>query len=150
MTAIDCPETSRTIYKLCKERKIPVNVADVPSECDFYFGSQYRDGPLQVMVSTNGNGPKLANIIREQIAAGIPENAGDAITKVGKLRQKLREMAPGNEQGPKRMKWMIQVCEKWTLNDFISMSEQDMDELLQNYESGIVPPAKDIISEEFS
>ena len=105
LTAIDDPEASSRIWKLCKERKIAANIADVPPECDFYFGSVHRDGPLQIMVSTNGNGPKIASIVRKQIAANLPKNIGAAIQRVGHLRRKLRKVAPAPEEGPKRMKW---------------------------------------------
>lgn len=105
LCAIDDPETSTHVWKLCKEKRIPANIADVPSECDFYFGSAYRDGPLQVMVSTNGNGPKLASIVRKKVADAIPDNMGAAINNVGKLRKKLRQIAPDAVEGPKRMKW---------------------------------------------
>jgi precorrin-2 dehydrogenase/sirohydrochlorin ferrochelatase len=105
LCAIDDPDASSRVWKLCKEKRIPANIADVPAECDFYFGSMYRDGPLQVMVSTNGNGPKLANIIRRKIAASLPDNMGAAIENVGKLRKKLREVAARPEEGPMRMKW---------------------------------------------
>jgi precorrin-2 dehydrogenase/sirohydrochlorin ferrochelatase len=105
LCAVDNPATSTQIYKLCKERRIPANIADVPPECDFYFGSVHRDGPLQIMISTNGNGPKLANIVRRRIAATLPSNVGDAVTKVGMLRRKLRKIAPDLEEGPKRMQW---------------------------------------------
>lgn len=105
LCAIDDPEASTQVWKLCKERRIAANIADVPPECDFYFGSVHRDGPLQVMVSTNGNGPKLASIVRKKIAETLPSNMGAAIENVGKLRKKLREVAPNSDQGPKRMKW---------------------------------------------
>ena len=105
LTAIDDPEASTEIWKLCKEKKVAANIADVPPECDFYFGSVHRDGPLQIMVSTNGNGPKLASIVRKQIAANLPQNIGAAIQKVGLLRRKLRKLAPSPEEGPKRMQW---------------------------------------------
>lgn len=105
LTAVDDPEASTQIYKLCKERRIAANIADVPPECDFYFGSVHRDGPLQIMVSTNGNGPRLANIVRRQIAATLPPNIGAAIQKVGLLRRKLRKIASRQEEGPKRMQW---------------------------------------------
>lgn len=105
LTAIDSPEASTRIWKLCKQLRIPVNVADVPSECDFYFGSQHRDGPLQIMISTNGSAPKLANLIRLRIAECLPSNAGRGCQNVGKLRRKLRTIAPGATEGPKRMRW---------------------------------------------
>ncbi|KAK8159457.1 putative NAD(P)-binding-domain-containing protein [Phyllosticta citrichinensis] len=139
LTAVDDPEASTQIYKLCKEKRIPANIADVPPECDFYFGSVHRDGPLQIMVSTNGNGPKLANIVRRQIAAGLPKNIGAAIQKVGQLRRKLRRVAPGPEEGPKRMQWMSKVCETWSLEDLCEMDEKDMERLLGFYKPNSVP-----------
>ena len=144
LTAIDEPEDSTTIWKLCKERKIPANIADVPPECDFYFGSVHRDGPLQIMVSTNGNGPRLAALVRKQIVKALPPNIGEAIRKVGELRQMLRKQVPEPEQGPKRMKWMIKVCDQWTLDDLVDMKEQDMAKLLGFYGQGTVPALKDL------
>lgn len=156
--AVDDPEASTQIWKLCREQRIPANIADVPSECDFYFGSVHRDGPLQVMVSTNGNGPKLASIIRKKIADTLPDNAGAAILNVGVLRKKLRAAAPAPNQGPKRMNWYVivsvlpmldtgtdltrrisRICDIWSLDELVSMTEEDMDNLLRHYEAGKVP-----------
>ncbi|KAL4940132.1 hypothetical protein BDV06DRAFT_197328 [Aspergillus oleicola] len=139
LCAIDDPEASTRVWKLCKEKRIPANIADVPPECDFYFGSVHRDGPLQVMVSTNGNGPKLASMVRKKIADTLPSNMGAAIANVGRLRQKLREVAPSPQEGPKRMKWMSGVCESWRLEDLVHMSEEDMAALLTHYQSGNIP-----------
>ncbi|KAJ5736458.1 Siroheme synthase domain 3 [Penicillium malachiteum] len=144
LCAIDDPEASTQVWKLCKEKRIPANIADVPPECDFYFGSMHRDGPLQIMVSTNGNGPKLASLVRKKIAATLPSNMGAAIENVGELRKKLRDVAPKQEQGPKRMKWMSAVCESWSLDDLVQMTEQDMDGLLSHYESGKVPALQEV------
>jgi len=161
LTAVDDPEASTQIWKLCKERKIAANIADVPPECDFYFGSVHRDGPLQIMVSTNGNGPKLASIVRKQIAANLPVNIGAAIQKVGMLRRKLRKVAPDIEEGPKRMQWyhhidlsflsttdmrdrMSKVCEAWPLEDLVDMNEDDMEILLGFYKPGDVPSLDNI------
>jgi len=107
LTAVDDPEASTRIWKLCKEKKIAANIADVPPECDFYFGSVHRDGPLQIMVSTNGNGPKMASIVRKRMAANLPPNIGAAIKKVGELRKMLRGVVPTIDQGPKRMQWWV-------------------------------------------
>lgn len=144
LAAVDDPEASTQIYKLCQERRIPANIADVPPECDFYFGSVHRDGPLQIMVSTNGNGPKLANIVRRKIAAGLPENIGAAIQKVGALRRKLRKIAPAPEEGPKRMQWMSKVCETWSLEDLCEMDEDDMEALLGYYKPGKIPRLQEL------
>lgn len=109
LCAIDDPAASTRVWQLCKERRIPANIADVPAECDFFFGSVHRDGPLQVMVSTNGNGPKMASMVRRRIADTLPDNMGAAIENVGRLRRKLRANAPDPGQGGKRMKWYAAV-----------------------------------------
>jgi len=144
LTAIDDPAAGSEIYRLCHERRIPANIADVPPECDFYFGSVHRDGPLQIMVSTNGNGPKLASIVRKQIAASLPVNIGSAISKVGQLRRKLRKVAPDIAEGPKRMQWMSKVCESWSLEDICEMQEKDMETLLGYYGPNEVPTFEEV------
>ncbi|KAH6857167.1 putative NAD(P)-binding-domain-containing protein [Chaetomium sp. MPI-CAGE-AT-0009] len=140
LVAVDDPAASTVIWKLCKERRIPANIADVPPECDFYFGSVHRDGPLQIMVSTNGKGPRLASIIRKFIAKHLPSNAGRAIDTVGQLRVKLREIAPRPEEGPKRMAWMTKVSDAYPWDEMCDLTEKDMDNLLRFYPAGTVPP----------
>lgn len=91
------------------------------------------------MVSTNGKGPRLAASIRKQIAAGLPPNAGAAIEKVGKLRQKLRKVAPGSDAVSKRMGWMIDVSDAYSWETFCDMTEEDMENLLLFFPKGEVP-----------
>lgn len=141
LTAIDDPDASTRIWKYCKKVKVPANIADVPPECDFYFGSVHRDGPLQIMVSTNGNGPRLAAAIRKQIGQMLPVGTGDSIKKVGQLRRKLRGVAPGKTTVDinKRMGWMSKVCDKWSTEEFNAMDDEDMAELVAYYGEGTVP-----------
>ncbi|CAG8470645.1 5562_t:CDS:2 [Ambispora gerdemannii] len=146
LTAIDDPIESRKIYELCQAKKIPVNIADVPPLCDFYFMSQHRDGPLQVAVSTNGQCPKLANIIRRQIADTLPKGTKDAITKMGELRQKLRKIDPEHSSSSKRMDWISKICEQWTLDELNEMNERTMDTLLSFYELDQVPQYNSLLN----
>ena len=140
LVAIDDPEASTEIWKLCHEQRIPANIADVPPECDFYFGSVHRDGPLQIMVSTNGKGPRLASSIRKHIARSLPQNAGRAVESVGQLRIKLRRLAPGPEDGSRRMAWMTKVSDAYSWEEICELSEEDMDNLLRFYADNTAPP----------
>ncbi|KAI0442896.1 putative siroheme synthase Met8 [Xylaria telfairii] len=139
LVAVDDPAASTQIWKLCKQRHIPANIADVPSECDFYFGSVHRDGPLQIMVSTNGKGPRLAASIRRWIGDHLPQGVGNAIERVGELRVKLRQMVPAPEDGPKRMRWMTRVSDAYSWDDMCALTDEDMDNLLKFYQSAKVP-----------
>lgn len=142
LTAIDDVTQSRIICSLCRERKIPVNVADIPESCDFYFGSQIRDGPLQIMVSTNGQSPKLANLIKRKIEHSLPQQAGKAIEKVGELRAKLKDRAPGvgGQVSKRRMKWMVDVCTSWEMEELATLNEEMMKKLLDDgWEHDAIP-----------
>ena len=144
LIAVDDPVASTTIYRLCKDRRIPVNVADVPPECDFYFGSVHRDGPLQIMVSTNGKGPRLASLIRKFIASCLPSNAGRAIETIGELRVRLRQIAPSPQEGPRRMAWMTKVSDAYSFEEICELTEEDLENLLQFYPENKVPTFNDL------
>ncbi|KAG9318119.1 siroheme synthase [Chiua virens] len=142
LTAIDDVAQSRIISTLCRERKIPVNVADIPEACDFYFGSRIRDGPLQILISTNGQSPKLANLIKRRIEHSLPEGTGKAIERVGELRAKLKERAPGvgGQVSKRRMKWMVDVCTSWEMEELAALDDAMMQKLLDDgWEHNTVP-----------
>ncbi|KAG7092540.1 hypothetical protein E1B28_008890 [Marasmius oreades] len=142
LTAVDDPQRSRDIVELCRQAKIPVNAADIPDLCDFFFGSQIRDGPLQVIVSTNGNGPRLSNLIRKKLEAGLSGYEGEAIKKIGQLRAQLKERAPGigGVIGRKRMQWMTKLCNSWEMVDFTQLNDSMIQNLLdEGWEKDRVP-----------
>lgn len=142
LVAIDDPQASRQIYHYCHALRVPANIADVPPLCDFYFGSVHRDGPLQVMVSTNGNGPRLASLVRQRIAASLPSNVGDAVLKVGELRKKVRRAESGTDEVAvqRRMKWMSAVSESWSLEDLEEMTDKEMQMMVDGwFAKGQVP-----------
>lgn len=147
LTAVDDVEKSREICAMCRALRIPVNVADIPPSCDFYFGSQIRDGPLQIMISTNGQSPKLANIIRKKIESSLPANAGEAIERVGELRTQLKERAPGvgGDIGKRRMRWMIDVCTSWEMDDLALLDDTMIKKLLDDgWDKARVPKIEDV------
>ncbi|CAG8440456.1 11922_t:CDS:1 [Diversispora eburnea] len=148
LSAIDDPVRSREICQFCREKNIPVNVADVPPLCDFYFMAEHRDGPLQIAVSTNGKGPKLATIIRDHIQDNLPKRIGDSIEAVGLLRQKVREVDPDHASSEKRMNWMSKICEEWSLDELKMLNEKKIDELISHYKNNNVPKYSEIISSE--
>jgi len=144
LVAIDDPTVSKEIWQSCKARRINVNVADVPTECDFYFGSTIKRGPLQVMVSTGGKGPRLANRIRRKIEATLSPNIGDAINNIGRLRSELRIRAPGHAAGPRRMSWMIRVSDKWDLDDLATMTDLQREAVLDGWETDVAKGPSDV------
>ncbi|KAF8626442.1 hypothetical protein AX15_004876 [Amanita polypyramis BW_CC] len=89
------------IYQICRTSGIPVNTTDMPEFCDFTFTSTHRfehhmSGErtcLQVGVTTNSRGCRLAGKVRRDIVAKLPREIGAAATNVGKLRA-LAKLSP--------------------------------------------------------
>jgi len=133
LTALDDPTLSGNIVALCRAVRIPVNAADLPELCDFYFGAQLRDGPLQIVFSTNGNGPRMAALIRDRVQNALSGYEGEAITKVGILRGMLKERAPGvgGKIGKERMRWMTGLCDAWNMEDLAALDENRMQRLVE-------------------
>jgi precorrin-2 dehydrogenase/sirohydrochlorin ferrochelatase len=75
--ATNSRETNSAVAREAKERGVPVNVADKPSEGDFALPSTLRRGRMQVAVSTGGASPTLARRIRGELEEVFgPEWAG--------------------------------------------------------------------------
>ncbi|KAH9895349.1 uroporphyrin-III C-methyltransferase [Xylariomycetidae sp. FL2044] len=82
---------STHISTICKRNRIPVNVVDAPHLCTFSLLSMHTDGPLQIGVTTNGRGCKLASRIRREIASSLPQNLGSACLRLGDVRRRIQE-----------------------------------------------------------
>ncbi|KAL2161031.1 hypothetical protein VTH06DRAFT_8744 [Thermothelomyces fergusii] len=144
------PLDAAAVAALCKRHRIPVNVVDAPELCSFSLLSVHADGPLQVGVTTNGRGCKLAGRIRREIAASLPPGLGAAVERLGCLRRRLlatqqqqqeeeeQELKAGPEGDAeaaktRRMRWLAQVCEYWPLRRLAEVSDEDVEAVLRAY-----------------
>lgn len=141
LAAVDDRTISFQIHSHCKNRKIPVNVADIPDKCDFYFGSMINKGPLQIMVSTNGQSPRLAKRIRHVLEDTVEELSVErAIANMGKLRQLVRKQTTGADGVGydkatirKRLKWVSDVCDDLTFKQMAALTDEDISQLAARF-----------------
>ncbi|WVW79443.1 hypothetical protein I302_101412 [Kwoniella bestiolae CBS 10118] len=128
MTAIDDNDLSKETCELCREEKVMVNVADIPPQCDFYFGAQLRKGPLQILISTGGLGPRSGAMIRDLILRVLPSDIEDSIKGIGALRADLRKRAPGvgGQLGQERMDWMKDTSDTWGLDLMRRFNDEEL------------------------
>jgi len=76
--------------KIISRRKhIPLNVVDSPDECDFYVPSIVDRAPLTVAVSTEGDAPVLARLVRARIEAMLSPETGRLAKLAGSLRTRV-------------------------------------------------------------
>ena len=97
LVAVDDPAASGATGDWARDREIPVNVADEPDRCDFWFASTFRDGPVQVAVSTNGASPGGGARLKRLFRSVLPKQAAPAIARLGHWRaeQRKREASMG-------------------------------------------------------
>ncbi|KAI9066461.1 uroporphyrin-III C-methyltransferase [Trametes sanguinea] len=155
--------SAQDIVQQCRHRRIPVNVTDMPDLCDFSFVSTQRfvdaetgaPTPLQVGVTTNGHGCRLAGRIRRDIVSSLPRDIGAAVAKVGKLRELAKSSgeetdidaeqeitedgAPftPNQPVPQRTQeesWVAQLSEYWPIRKLARLTEEEMRAVLDGHD----------------
>ncbi len=57
--------TNRAVVRVCKQKNIPVNVADNPAECDFFMPALIDKGDFLIAVSSKGKNPSKSKKIKE-------------------------------------------------------------------------------------
>ena len=90
IAATDNQETNESIYRLCRERGILVNVADNPPLCDFYMGGIVTKGNVKIAISTNGKSPTTAKRLRQFFEEVIPENVDELVKNLNTYRKTLK------------------------------------------------------------
>jgi uroporphyrin-III C-methyltransferase len=98
-------QSAADLAKICRSYRVPVNVTDEPTLCDFSFTATHRfvdatsgeHTPLQVGVTTNGQGCRLAGRVRREIVARLPKTVGGATLGVSRLREMTKHGA--NDEG---------------------------------------------------
>lgn len=96
--------SSEEIYRIFKARNIPVNTTDMVDFCDFSFTSSHRfedhetgeKTSLQIGVTTNGQGCRMAARLRREIVSKLPKEVGAAAEKVGRMRAMAKKEDDGN------------------------------------------------------
>src|ERR1700741_4128633 len=95
---LDAPAVNAAIYQGAVERGIFCNSVDDIPNCDFFFGSVVSRGNLQIAISTAGESPAVAQRLRREIDAQLPEDLGPWLANIGELRRKVLEIHPRGEE----------------------------------------------------
>ncbi|MBD1554081.1 siroheme synthase CysG [Pseudomonas typographi] len=79
-------------------RGVPVNVVDAPALCSVIFPAIVDRSPLVVAVSSGGDAPVLARLIRARLEAWIPPRYGELAGLAAKFRDKVKQLYPNVNQ----------------------------------------------------
>jgi uroporphyrin-III C-methyltransferase / precorrin-2 dehydrogenase / sirohydrochlorin ferrochelatase len=113
IAATDVPEVNAAVYRGAVEQGILCNSVDDIPNCDFFFGSVVSRGELQIAISTAGESPAVAQRLRREIDAQLPEDLGPWLENLGQLRREVLAVHPRTEERKALLHQLAQrqVCE---------------------------------------
>ncbi|QCI13410.1 uroporphyrinogen-III C-methyltransferase [Pseudomonas putida] len=79
-------------------RSLPVNVVDAPALCTVIFPAIVDRSPLVIAVSSGGDAPVLARLIRAKLEAWIPSAYGELAGLAARFRHKVKRLYPDVNQ----------------------------------------------------
>ena len=68
------PDVNRQVREAAERRRVYVNAVDDPRHATAYLGGVVRRAGVTVAISTDGRAPALAGLMREAIAAWLPDD----------------------------------------------------------------------------
>jgi uroporphyrin-III C-methyltransferase/precorrin-2 dehydrogenase/sirohydrochlorin ferrochelatase len=84
-------EINRLSWQEAEAAGILINVVDRPAQCRFIAPAIVRRDPLLVAISTSGESPFLASMLRARIERWLGHEWGPFVALVGAVRRRLRE-----------------------------------------------------------
>ncbi|MBH8420005.1 siroheme synthase CysG, partial [Klebsiella pneumoniae] len=91
IAATDDNALNAAVFAEADKRRVLVNVVDDQPRCSFIFPSIIDRSPLVVAVSSSGQAPALARLLREKLEAMLPQHLGKLAQLGGSLRQRVKQ-----------------------------------------------------------
>ena len=84
-------QINRLSWEEAEAAGILINVVDRPAQCRFIAPAIVRRDPLLIAISTSGESPFLASMLRARIERWLGQEWGPFVTLVGEVRRRLRQ-----------------------------------------------------------
>jgi precorrin-2 dehydrogenase/sirohydrochlorin ferrochelatase len=127
IAATDVQAVNHAVAEEARARGILVNSVDDPPDCDFFYPSVVRRGDLQIAISTAGKSPALAQRLREEIDALLPEDTGAWLDRLGETRLRTLAAIPAGEE---RKQALHLLARRESCNPEACPVQQTLDRLL--------------------
>jgi uroporphyrin-III C-methyltransferase / precorrin-2 dehydrogenase / sirohydrochlorin ferrochelatase len=89
-TAAATPDVNRQVREAAEGRGIFVNAVDDPGNATAFLGGTIARGGVTVAISTDGEAPALAGLLREAFDELVPADIGTWAERAGQLRRQQR------------------------------------------------------------
>ncbi|WP_033569261.1 siroheme synthase CysG [Dickeya undicola] len=91
IAATDDAALNASIFEEANRRQLLVNVVDDQPKCSFIFPSLIDRSPLMVAISSGGQAPVLARLLREKLESLLPARLGLMAELAGKWRGRIKQ-----------------------------------------------------------
>jgi len=91
IAATDNESLNQQVSQAAEQRRIFCNLVDAPQNASFIMPSIIDRSPLMIAVSSGGNAPVLARLMRERLEAMLPLHLGKLAELAGSLRQRVKQ-----------------------------------------------------------
>lgn len=98
IAATDQPDVNRRVSSDCRARGLPVNVVDNPELCSVIMPAIVDRSPLMIGISSGGEAPVLARILRAQLESTIPAAYGRLAGFASRFRDKVKQKFSDGDQ----------------------------------------------------
>jgi uroporphyrin-III C-methyltransferase/precorrin-2 dehydrogenase/sirohydrochlorin ferrochelatase len=98
IAATDDEPLNAQVSAEARRRCVPVNVVDAPALCSVIFPAIVDRSPLVVAVSSGGDAPVLARLIRAKLETWIPATYGELAGLAARFRQRVKLLYPDVQQ----------------------------------------------------
>ncbi len=134
LAATDDEVLNEQVYRDAVAMQIPVNVVDNPPLCTFIFPAIVDRSPIVIGISSGGQSPVLARILRSKLESQIPVSFSRLGALVGRLRDKVK--ARFSSVNERRVFWE-KVLQGQVAEKVFSGRDQEAETLLlQQIEAG--------------
>lgn len=108
--ATDDEAVNRHISAICRQKGIPVNIADDPELCSFYFPAVVKKGNVTVGISTEGKSPLFAKYLRRRFEEELDDITIKTAEILGDLRQYVKAAFDNEEQRREALNAVLDMC----------------------------------------
>ena len=136
IAATDDEPLNAQISVQAQARGIPVNVVDAPKLCSVIFPAIVDRSPLIVAITSGGDAPVLARLIRAKIETWIPATYGQLAGLSKRFRARVKALFPNVQQ--RRVFWE-DVFQGQIAESVFAGKLQEGERLLEEKIAGVAP-----------
>ncbi|EMH4032079.1 siroheme synthase [Klebsiella oxytoca] len=137
IAATDDNALNAAVFAEADKRRVLANVVDDQPRCSFIFPSIIDRSPLVVAVSSSGQAPVLARLLREKLEALLPASLGQMAQVAGRWRGQVKQRLASI--GERRSFWEKTFGGRFATlvaNGQTAQAERQLEQDLQSFAAG--------------